>query len=82
MGYALAISPCVGCGRIFGYNPELVPSIRVRRNPDSGQWVADPSGSAEPICAACVAAANPERVKNGLEPITVHPEAYEAAEGF
>jgi hypothetical protein len=28
MAYALAFSPCIGCGRTFGYNPMRVPSVR------------------------------------------------------
>jgi hypothetical protein len=29
MGYYLVFAPCVGCGNLFGFNPEKVPSIRV-----------------------------------------------------
>lgn len=67
MGYAIAISPCIGCGRTFAYNPVLVPSVPV-------------NGVKEPICQACVDAANPKRIANGLEPIRVLPGAYEPAE--
>jgi hypothetical protein len=27
MGYAFATSPCIGCGRLFSYNPVRVPSL-------------------------------------------------------
>lgn len=64
MGYAMATSNCFGCGRVFSYNPVRVPSVRVR-------------GSREPICQDCVNRANPERIKNGLEPIVPAPDAYE-----
>lgn len=64
-GYAFMVSPCVGCGRVFTYNPHRVPSITVR-------------GSREPICQACVDAVNPTRVANGLDPIVVLPDAYDA----
>lgn len=65
MGYAIAMSPCAGCGRIFGYNPHLVPSVFV-------------NGVREPVCADCVEAANPRRVANGLEPFPPpHPDAYQ-----
>jgi hypothetical protein len=67
MGYALASSTCFGCGRLFSYNPVRVPSVRV-------------NGSREPICADCVALANPRRIANGLDPIVPHPEAYTACE--
>lgn len=62
-----ATSGCVQCGKLFTYNPELVPSV----------WV---KGSKEPICADCVAWANPIRKERGLEPITVLPGAYEPTE--
>lgn len=66
MGYYMATGHCVGCARLFTFNPDLVPSVRVK-------------GSREPVCGSCVRAANPEREKNGLEPIHVLPGAYEAA---
>jgi hypothetical protein len=66
MGYAYCTSACFGCGRLFSYNPNHVPSIRHPR-----------TGSREPICQACVDRSNPERIKNGLEPIKPHPQAYE-----
>ena len=64
-GFVMATSPCVGCGRIFCYSPTKVPSVRV-------------NGSREPICAGCVASANPQRIANGLEPIQIVPGAYDA----
>lgn len=64
MGYVFCTAPCYGCGKLFTFNPNLVPSIRV-------------AGKREPICADCVAAANPEREKRGLPLITVAPGAYE-----
>lgn len=67
MSYMQAMSACVGCGRLFSYNPELVPSIRI-------------NGVREPICQACVDAANPRRIANKLEPIRVAPGAYDAQE--
>lgn len=39
-----------------------------------------PSLNNTPYCKTCVDAANPERVKNGLQPITYHPDAYGYAE--
>jgi hypothetical protein len=64
MGYALAFSPCYGCKRLFGYNPMRVPSVTV-------------NGSRAPICRDCVKRVNPERVRNGLEPIVPFADAYE-----
>jgi hypothetical protein len=65
--YAMGYGPCVGCGRVFGYNPIHVPSIRI-------------NGEREPICRECIEAANPVRIANGLEPCVIHPEAYSPCE--
>jgi hypothetical protein len=67
MGYAFCISPCIGCGRVFNYNPMRVPSVTV-------------NGSREPICQRCVDRVNPTRIANGLEPIVPLPDAYEACD--
>jgi hypothetical protein len=66
MGYVSAMSPCIGCGNVFSYNPMRVPSCSAV------------TGKREPICARCVERVNPIRIKNGLEPIVPHPDAYEA----
>jgi len=71
MGYALAHSACIGCGRIFGYNPKHVPSIRMKNGRE------DPNGEREPVCQDCIERANPIRIRNGLPPIIPHPDAYE-----
>jgi hypothetical protein len=64
MGYAYCYGPCVGCGRVFGFNPVRVPSCTV-------------NGTREPVCRMCVARANPRRIANGLAPIVPLPDAYE-----
>jgi len=69
MGYVFITSACFGCGQIFSYHPNRVPSIR---NPATG--------SREPICRVCVERVNPMRVKNGLDPIVPLPGAYEPAD--
>ncbi len=66
MGYYLALVECYGCGRAFTCNPDLVPSVVVE-------------GVREPVCESCVERANPEREKNGLDPIVPLPGAYEPA---
>jgi hypothetical protein len=68
MSYMLAYGHCIRCGREFGFNPDLVPSIRIK-------------GIREPICKACVERVNPIRKEKGLDPIVPHPNAYEAQEG-
>lgn len=67
MGYMYVIGNCVGCGILFTFNAELVPSIPI-------------DGVREPICRDCVARANPRRIANGLKPIWIHPDAYEPQE--
>lgn len=67
MGVAFVMAPCFGCKQPFGFNPHLVPSIVV-------------GGQREPICASCVAIANPRRVAFDLAPIVVLPGAYEPIE--
>ena len=64
MGYVMVMSPCIGCGQPFSFNPTLVPSIQHE-------------GTRRPICADCVERVNPKRVANGLEPIVPHRDAYE-----
>jgi hypothetical protein len=68
MGYVTAMSPCVGCGQPFAYNPVRVPSCSAI------------TGKREPICATCVARVNPIRIKKGLVPIVPHPDAYEGCD--
>jgi hypothetical protein len=68
MGYVMATSPCIGCGNVFSYNPVRVPSCSAV------------TGKREPICLDCVRRVNPMRIKNGLEPIMLHPDAYDACE--
>ncbi len=84
MGYMVVMSACFGCRRIFSYNPDLVPSIKVSPNPDQTDaypWVSDPvNGTPYPICADCVERVNPIRVAGGLEPIVPHPDAYKEME--
>jgi hypothetical protein len=65
MGYMLVIGPCIGCGRIFSFNPLKVPSSSAV------------TGEREPICQTCVARINPRRINAGLQPIVPLPGAYE-----
>ena len=68
MGYVTAMSPCIGCGRVFSYNPMRVPSSSVV------------TGKREPICESCFDRINLRRGTQGLEPFARHPDAYEACE--
>lgn len=68
MGYMSAMGNCFGCGRLFSFNPDRVPSI------------TPPGGTREPICGECVKRANPTRIAKGLPPIIPMPGAYEPEE--
>ena len=67
MGYVSGYGECIGCKRLFHFNPVRVPSIRI-------------NGVLEPICQGCVALANPRRRANGLAEIVPATDAYEACE--
>lgn len=64
MSCYVCIASCIGFKTIFGFNPDLVPSITI-------------DGVRQPICQDCVERVNPRRVANGLEPIVPLPGAYE-----
>lgn len=74
MSYLLAMGECFFCKRIFTFNPERVPSVRVK------DGKPDPAGAREPLCSNCVERANEVRKAHGLEPIRILPGAYEAEE--
>lgn len=67
MGFAFVVGKCFGCGGIFSFNASYVPSIRHL-------------GEKEPVCRVCMDRANANRVEMGLEPHSIHPEAYEPEE--
>lgn len=67
MGFALCTGTCAACHRLFMFNPVRVPSVRI-------------NGEREPVCEACMRAANVERAKRGLEPFVILPDAYEACD--
>ncbi len=64
MAWVQCFGFCINCKRMFSFNPMRVPSIIHE-------------GSREPVCEACVRAANPRRIANGLAPIVPLPDAYE-----
>lgn len=67
MAYMAAIGPCVGCGAMFSFNPNLVPSVVV-------------NGVREPVCRACIERVNPVRAERGLPVFNVLPGAYDPEE--
>ncbi len=68
MGYMMAVGNCIGCGKVFTFNPARVPSCSAV------------TGKREPICQVCVDRVNPVRIKNGLQPIVPAPDAYDACD--
>lgn len=75
MGYMICTGNCIACGRLFSFNPERVPSIRV-----NAQRQPDPNGSREPVCQACFERANEIRKQRGLPLNQLMPGAYEPEE--
>jgi len=59
----IVLGECAGCGRLFGFSPSRVPSVRV-------------DGEREPVCRDCMGQLNMRRVAAGLRPWAIHPEAY------
>jgi hypothetical protein len=65
MGYAVAMSPCIVCKEPFCYNPHKVPSTSAI------------TGTREPVCRFCMEMINEKRVKNGMPPFQIQPDAYD-----
>lgn len=69
MGYAFMVGTCVGCGRIFSFNPLRVPSVRI-------------NGVKEPVCRDCAGWINRAREATGLKPFEIPADAYEPVEEY
>jgi hypothetical protein len=69
MSFMLAHGCCCGCGSLFSFNPNRVPSIRV-------------NGVREPVCQSCIERSN--RIRAAANPplplIEILPGAYDAEE--
>lgn len=70
----LGMCACFGCGQLFAFDPDWVPSFQVdittMRTPEMG---ADPARChSEPVCPHCCRRLNPQRIANGLEPMPEH----------
>jgi hypothetical protein len=69
MEYFIAVSMCIGCNNVISYNPHHVPVLVTE------------SGDREPICKGCYIRWNEiHRISKGLEPVSLHPQAYEPQE--
>lgn len=63
MAWMIVHGHCINCGYLFSFNPELVPSIRVK-------------GEREPVCKDCITRANEARKLAGHSLFWIHPDAY------
>lgn len=68
-GYMTLLCNCYTCGKQMTANPHFVPCVPAHLTR---------TGEKEPVCRDCIERANPKRIENGLEPIEIHPDAYEA----
>ena len=64
-GYVFCTGRCLGCGRVFSFNPHRVPSSTAV------------TGTREPICRNCFDMINANRVGRGLEPFELRDDAYD-----
>lgn len=71
MAIMSVLGHCYTCRALITFSPTLVPSVPAHLTT---------TGEREPVCRTCIERANPERVKNGLAPIVIHPHAYEGDE--
>lgn len=68
MAVMMVLGACYTCNRPITFNADKVPSV-------PGHLTK--TGTREPVCRTCIEIANPQRIKNGLPPIEIHPQAYE-----
>jgi hypothetical protein len=67
-GFIFAHGQCVACCTFLSFNPHRVPSLVVE-------------GTREPLCRGCFDRWNKiHRLEQGLEPIAIHPDAYQPCE--
>ena len=65
MGVVFLMTTCFYCDRLFGCNPNKVPSTK------------DKDGIKQPVCSTCVKWWNTLREREGLPAIPPLPGAYE-----
>lgn len=63
-GYVFAMGPCLGCNRLFSFNPMKVPSMMF-------------DGHRQPLCRECFAYVNRRRIAVRLPKLVAQPGAYE-----
>lgn len=62
-----AIAACLGCNRMFSFDPMLVPSVLL-------------AGVPQPVCKPCLDRVNGYRGQIGLPEIAAPPGAYQEDE--
>ena len=66
MGYVMVAALCCSCGQLVIFNPNKVPSVRIR-------------GEKQPLCKKCVDLVNEKRKLIKMPLFKIDPEAYEPA---
>jgi hypothetical protein len=89
MSQLIGYGPCWSCGRLFTFDPDLVPSLPI--DPETNRpvdvdehgepgraWTAEEYARTvkQPICEACIGKSNDLRAAKGQPPIPVLPGAY------
>jgi hypothetical protein len=68
MAFMYGHGHCINCRARISFNIDFVPTLRV-------------NGEREPLCRSCHAKWNEiHRTSKGLDPVPLHPEAYEPQE--
>lgn len=68
MAHMFVIGNCINCKVMITFSPSHVPSLTV-------------NGRREPLCKTCFERWNEiHRTSKGLEPLEIHPDAYESEE--
>ena len=70
-GYVSCMGVCVGCRTMITFNPNKVPSVRVK------DGHLHPDGKREPLCRACAETINQNRINEGKEPCVIADDAYD-----
>lgn len=76
MGYMIAMSKCAACPTVFAFNPEKVPSIRLK------DGKPDPQGEREPLCRNCAEILMKNLKAKGLPCPGIAEDAYAPAPEF
>lgn len=72
-GFIAAIAQCAACPAIFSFNPDTVPSIRLK------DGKPDPTGTRQPLCRSCAEQLIKNLKAKNLPWIPIPADAYEAA---